>query len=235
MTTGLPLREVRDTFYSPHSEDSESTATSIYRAASRKQRPRDVRSFSFRFFEGPRYFRLKDYQSKLKRLFEKLESLTTIENLPLPFAKREYEPGEEWIKGALLCVWGSGAILCLNIVLAVIAIGIAYSKSSGDTYFTYAELYRGDCSRTNGWTTGMHLVINVLSTALLAASNYVMQCLSALSRADVDRTHSKRKWLDIGIFSWRNFSAMDGKRKTLCFLLFVSSLPIHMMFVLLYI
>lgn len=39
----------------------------------------------------------------------------------------------------------------------------------------------------------MHIIINILSTALLAASNYVMQCLSAPTRPDVNEAHTQRK------------------------------------------
>lgn len=75
----------------------------------------------------------------------------------------------------------------------------------------------------------MHIIINILSTALLAASNYVMQCLSAPTRPDVNEAHTQRKWVDIGTFSIRNFGIMDTKRKFLWVLLFISSFPIHMM------
>lgn len=164
------------------------------------------------------------------RLFERFHYSRLREHVSLPFPKGDYQPGHEWIKGVVLCTWGTGAILLLNVLLTIIASGIAYSKSSSDKHATYAELYQGSCSVTKNWGTGMHLVINVLSTALLAASNYVMQCLSAPSRADIDKAHSKRDWLDIGTFSVRNFSAMDAKRKILWILLLVSSLPVHMMF-----
>ena len=182
----------------------------------------------WQFFRRFQYSHFNEYISKAKCLVRRFEILTAIDMIPLPFTKRDWQPGEEWIKGALLCTWGSGAILLLNIILTLIAIGIGYSKS-GDTHPTYTELYKGECSVANGWTTGMHIIINILSTVLLAASNYVMQCLSAPTRPDVNEAHAQRKWVDIGTFSIRNFGIMDTKRKVLWVLLFISSFPIHMM------
>ncbi|KAI9044732.1 uncharacterized protein KD926_011702 [Aspergillus affinis] len=80
------------------------------------------------------------------------------------------------------------------------------------------------------WATGLHLVINVFSTVLLGASNYVMQSLGAPSRTDVDQAHAKSQWLDIGIFNFRNFRVMDTRRKILWVPLLISSTPIHMIY-----
>lgn len=189
---------------------------------------RTLATSKWQFFRRFQYSHFNEYISKAKCLVRRFEILTAIDMIPLPFTKRDLQPGEEWIKGALLCTWGSGAILLLNIILTLIAIGIGYSKS-GDTHPTYTELYKGECSVANGWTTGMHIIINILSTVLLAASNYVMQCLSAPTRPDVNEAHAQRKWVDIGTFSIRNFGIMDTKRKVLWVLLFISSFPIHMM------
>ncbi|PLB45493.1 hypothetical protein P170DRAFT_389378, partial [Aspergillus steynii IBT 23096] len=93
-----------------------------------------------------------------------------------------------------------------------------------------AELYSGQCTRSSHWATGLHVVINVLSTILLGASNYVMQCLGAPSRTDIDQAHSKSRWLDIGTFSLRNFAVMGIRRKILWLLLLISSTPIHMVY-----
>ncbi|KAE8405608.1 hypothetical protein BDV37DRAFT_293060 [Aspergillus pseudonomiae] len=152
-------------------------------------------------------------------------------SLTLPGApRRDYQEGEEWIKGALLCTWGAGIVLALNFVMAIVATGISYSKPSNKRRFQSIALYDGDCSVSSHWATGLHLLINLLSTLLLAASNYVMQCLGAPSRSDVDQAHKQRKWLDIGTFSVRNFAVMDTRRKILWTLLLLSSTPIHMIY-----
>ena len=56
-----------------------------------------------------------------------------------------------------------------------------------------------------------------------------MQRLSAPSRGDIDRAHAKRRWLDIGIPSVRNFGSMSTKAKILWILLGASSVPLHLL------
>ncbi|KAE8393115.1 hypothetical protein BDV23DRAFT_180994 [Aspergillus alliaceus] len=141
-----------------------------------------------------------------------------------------HEEGKEWIRGALLCTRGAGIILALNFIMAIVATGISYSKPLNRQQFQAITLYDGDCSVSSRWATGLHLLINVLSTLLLATSNYVMQCLGAPSRSDINQAHKKRKWLDVGTFSVRNFAIMDTRRKILWVLLLLSSTPIHMIY-----
>lgn len=150
-----------------------------------------------------------------------------------PLIKKEEREGEEWVQGVLICSIGVAAVLLLNLVLLLVAVGLAYSdhreSSSRTRDFVSAAVFEGTCSVVNNWSTGLHLLINILSTALLAASNFVMQCLTAPSRADLDRAHSRRKWLHVGVWGWRNLFAMDAKRLTLWFLLLISSTPIHLL------
>ncbi|GLA89221.1 hypothetical protein AtubIFM56815_003693 [Aspergillus tubingensis] len=139
-------------------------------------------------------------------------------------------PDEEWIHGVLLGTWAAGGISVLNILLALIAIGISYSQSANSHGFLSTELYNGNCTLSSRWATVIHVVINLLSTTLLEASNYAMQCVSGPSRTDVDKAHRKRSWLDIGVMSFRNFRAMSIKRKLLWLVLLLSSVPIHMIY-----
>ena len=76
----------------------------------------------------------------------------------------------------------------------------------------------------------LHMVINILSTSLLGASNYSMQCLSAPTRRDIDKAHSKRTWLDIGIPSYRNLAGISRLRLGLWCLLALSSIPLHLFY-----
>lgn len=216
-------------FYSSESEEDDASTMTTEQEGFHSHTP----SFPRRLHQKFQYTHLPNssWFWKGKDLFQRVQDKAGIDKVPLPFVKEEIQPGKEWIKGAILCAYGTAAILVFNMILTIIAIGIGYSKQSGDKSFTYAELYEGDCSVTSGWVTGMHVVINILSSALLAASNYVMQCLSAPSRSDVDKAHSRRDKLNIGVLSLRNLLVMDAKRKVLWALLFISSLPIHMLFV----
>jgi hypothetical protein len=71
----------------------------------------------------------------------------------------------------------------------------------------------------------------LLSTILLASSNYAMQCLSAPTRTELDQAHTKTQWLDIGILSFRNLTQIKTVRMLFWLLLGVSSLPLHLVYV----
>ncbi|KAF6821989.1 hypothetical protein CMUS01_11259 [Colletotrichum musicola] len=86
------------------------------------------------------------------------------------------------------------------------------------------------CSSIKTLNTLVHLVINILSTILLAGSNYCMQCLIAPTRSEIDSAHKSKKWLDVGVPSIRNFSGIADKRRLLWILLSVSSLPLHLLY-----
>lgn len=136
-----------------------------------------------------------------------------------------------WIKGVVVCSWIIAFVLCINILLTIVAAGLAYSKN-GETNPSFAAIYKGKCQLARNWTTGLHLAINILSTIMLGASNYCMQCLVSPSRAEADEAHSKRRWVSIGIpnildLIWRQ----RGKRQVLGWTLLVTSLPVHLMFV----
>jgi len=90
-------------------------------------------------------------------------------------------------------------------------------------------LHEGDCERIKTTNSGLHILINILSTILLSGSNYCMQCLSAPTRREVDKAHGRRKWLDIGVPSFRNLRYIGRRRVILWFLLAVSSLPLHLL------
>jgi len=91
------------------------------------------------------------------------------------------------------------------------------------------------CSETRKLSAGIHVVINALSTILLAGSNYCMQCLSAPTRSQVDEAHRQHRWMDIGVSSLRNALGPYGNhhigwgRMILWLLLGLSSLPLHLL------
>lgn len=135
-----------------------------------------------------------------------------------------------WTKGIVFCSWVMGTVLCINVLLTIIAAGIAYSRNGADD-FSFAAIYTGSCSRSKNWTTGLHLVINILSTAMLGASNYCMQCLASPSRAQVDEAHSQRRSVAIGVPNiWDLLRRQRGKRQLLGWLLLITSLPVHMIY-----
>lgn len=133
--------------------------------------------------------------------------------------------------GVLICASCGIVVLALNIFLTLLAAIISYSKFENQE-FTSAMLYTGNCSSAKNWARGLHLLINGLSTILLAASNYCMQCLCSPSRQDAENAHAKRKWLDIGVASIKNLRFVSWKRRVLWTVLLICSLPIHLVSVL---
>lgn len=142
--------------------------------------------------------------------------------------RREVGQQREWVIGVLICAFCASIVLVLNISLTVAAVVRSYSKYEGQG-FTSALLYHGNCDTSKNWVRGLHLLINILSTILLAASNYSMQCLSSPSRQNVESAHTQRKWLHIGVPNTKNLHFVGLKRCILWVMLLTSSLPIHLM------
>ena len=88
----------------------------------------------------------------------------------------------------------------------------------------------GNCNATKGLAIKLHLTINVLSSLLLGASNYTMQCLSAPTRQDIDECHKDKIWLNIGTSSMRNLRRIALRRVIMWLLVAISSVPLHLLY-----
>ena len=132
--------------------------------------------------------------------------------------------GYGWRGGAKLAFGGTVFTLVINVVLMVY-LTTAFKKMDG-----FPVVYRGTCENAERQNTIYHFLINVLSTGLLAASNYCMQLLCAPTRANIDRAHATGHWLDIGIPSIRNLRFVHWKRRGLWLLLAISSIPLHLVY-----
>lgn len=130
---------------------------------------------------------------------------------------------QAWHTWVLICAAGAGVTFCLNIALTVWAAAFGFKNG-------VATLKEGKCSDVKTWDLWIHLGINVLSTTLLAASNYTMQCLSAPVREEIDRGHCERVALDIGIPSLKNLRGISRIKVILWALLAVSSIPLHLLY-----
>lgn len=126
-----------------------------------------------------------------------------------------------WRFGAINCAIWASIVFIINFVVTVWA--SVHNKAKGNV------LYEGDCDRVDQLNTGVHLLINLLSTVLLSSSNYSMQCLSAPTRNDIDNAHARRMWLDIGVPSIHNLRRISKKRALVWALLGLSSLPLHLL------
>jgi hypothetical protein len=121
----------------------------------------------------------------------------------------------------------SAFVLCCNIGLVV----AGATSHTGYNSNGIADLITGDQVAVSRWNTMFHVLINALSTLLLAGSNYTMQVLSSPTRLDVDKAHAEGQWLDIGILSPRNLRIIPRRRAVLWLILGLSSIPLHLLYV----
>jgi hypothetical protein len=128
-----------------------------------------------------------------------------------------------WKIGVKACTAITGIVLIAN-TASTIFVFVNYNFNGG-----LHVIHEGSCPYAKRLNLLLHLLINILGSILLAASNYCMQGLSAPTRQEVDEAHSKGKWLNVGIPSIRNLRLIDSRRVCLWVLICVSSLPLHLM------
>ena len=128
-----------------------------------------------------------------------------------------------WRAGVLYFALWSSLVFLINFVATIW--GSSSSRPNRGVF------YEGDCSHTKRLNSGVHVLINVLSTVLLSGSNYCMQALSAPTRREIDAAHGSAKgtWLDIGVPGIRNLAHISRRRLLLWCLLAISSLPLHLL------
>lgn len=120
----------------------------------------------------------------------------------------------------------------ISLVSAVLMINFSltlYANLNYPSVEAVGLLYKGDCDTVRKLNLWLHLLISVLSTLMLSASNFCMQVQSAPTRADIDLAHQKGTWLDIGLHSPRNFLYIRGWKRISWVILGITSLPINML------
>lgn len=117
---------------------------------------------------------------------------------------------------------GTTTIVCvINFVLAMI-LWSHYELTDG-----VATLYQGDCDYVRRMNTGLHILINILSTLLLGASNLTLQLVAAPTRREINNAHRNRAWLDISVPSLRNLGWISRTSLAIWYNLATSPIPIH--------
>ena len=129
-----------------------------------------------------------------------------------------------WRMGVALCGATAGLVFLINLTLTVWA-SVKYGLVGG-----IGTIQHGSCKKTKDLSLWLHLAINLLSTLLLGASNYSMQCLASPTREEIDKAHSQRIWLDIGVPSVRNLRRIATRRILLWSVLAVSGIPLHLLY-----
>lgn len=131
---------------------------------------------------------------------------------------------KSWKVGVTINAAMTTTVLLVNIILTVWA-SVRFGLEGG-----IGTAYYGDCETVSAWSFWLHILINGLSSVLLSASNYSMQCVTAPTRRECDLAHSRREWLDIGILSVRNLFKISWQRTIMWALLAFSSTPIHFLY-----
>ncbi|KAJ8113639.1 hypothetical protein OPT61_g4273 [Boeremia exigua] len=91
-------------------------------------------------------------------------------------------------------------------------------------------LFYGDEAAITRFNTGIHVLINVFSSLLLAGSNYTMQVISSPTREEIDKAHRQQDWFAIGLLSPRNWKRIARRRALMCLILGLSSVPLHLFY-----
>lgn len=133
-----------------------------------------------------------------------------------------------WKIGVRYCALAASLVFLMNTIFLLAGEGRSGFPTL-DSNEGKRVLYDGQCDTTKKINIGVHLLINILSTVLLGASNYCMQCVSAPTRAEVDQAHANFKWVDIGIPSIRNLGRVRRLRVYIWLILGLSSLPLHLL------
>jgi hypothetical protein len=129
-----------------------------------------------------------------------------------------------WRMGIVFGSTMSAFVLCCNIVAITVVSRFGTARSGNIT-----DIMTGGGVAISRWSTVFHVIINVFSTILLAASNYTMQVLCSPTRSDIDAMHAKGLWLDVGLLSLRNLRYLPRGRVALGILLGFSSIPLHLL------
>ena len=124
----------------------------------------------------------------------------------------------------MCCAWTSAFVLLMNLIATILGTQKFRIQRGLGT------IQDGSCSTTTIFGFWLHFIINGLSTLLLGASNYSMQCLSSPTQRDVDRAHRQIIWLDIGIPSVRNLRRIASSRIALWWLFAISTIPLHLFY-----
>lgn len=132
-------------------------------------------------------------------------------------------PQSGWRRTAVVNTIVVGTLAALLICL------MALAASAGGSLFAAVIFFEGSCTQSTYLNLFLHLLLNIISTLVIASSNFFMQVLNAPTREEVDGAHVRNKWLEIGVPSIGNAFHVS-RYKTLAWVLFnLSSIPIHLL------
>lgn len=92
------------------------------------------------------------------------------------------------------------------------------------------RIFEGSCERASTLNTILHLILNIISTGILASSNFFMQIVTSPSRKEINQSHARLRALKIGLQSPTNIPFLSRIKQICWFILLLSSIPIHLFF-----
>lgn len=160
-------------------------------------------------------------------------------NMPLPIIHK-LENWRRWSIGLwnrfrALSGWRKSAFIntvLVSIVFLVLFLWqiIVWARTGEAAGYQIIHTGRCDGNGVGRLNTVLHLIINILSSLVLASTNFFMQVLNAPSREELDSAHEKGSWLDIGVPSPRNAFRVSRFKMIMWLLFFLSSVPMHLLF-----
>jgi hypothetical protein len=93
-----------------------------------------------------------------------------------------------------------------------------------------SAFFVGSCEISSRLNTFLHFLINMVSSGILASSNFFMQVLCAPTRDDINKAHRKRYPLEIGVQSWKNLWRIPIVNVLMWLAFAGSSVPFHIVF-----
>ncbi|KAF6834613.1 hypothetical protein CMUS01_06085, partial [Colletotrichum musicola] len=125
----------------------------------------------------------------------------------LDIRRRKLLPPTAWQRAAF--AFAIAAFLIFILILSFILWATANRRHTMDGGI--GTISEQGCSQTKQLNTGIHLVINIMSTFLLAGSNYYMQCVVAPSRTEVDMVDwIDSAWLNAWTYMETLFNPLGG-------------------------
>lgn len=103
-------------------------------------------------------------------------------------------------------------------------------SSAKSSVFGITVFSQGDCANMSWLNAFLHFLLNIPSSLMIASSNFFMQVLNSPTRAEVDRAHGRKRWLEIGVPSLRNVLNVSPYKSFAWVLFSLSSVPIHFLF-----
>ena len=145
-------------------------------------------------------------------------------------SKRIFQPksiAARWPRG---CRGGVTNAIILGISTLILNIAItSWLLTENGFDHNLVTMKRMSCESSRRVITLAQLIINILASLLLAASNYCMQILSSPRREEVDAAHAANEWLSIGVPNCKNLRYLPWTRRLLLLILALCSLPVHLL------